>query len=142
MIALQDQAFHLYREGKELLASRLAQADGPAAASRLIVDAFRELWPGARFCYCRLESGETHTARALDDKGEERPSWATALDESVGRDPPQTSTGRCHRAADHHPRERYLRRLGRSGRDRSRSPAGCSGRRRIRWARAACPRAH
>ena len=83
MIALQDQAFLLYREGKQLLDSRLAEADGPTAASRLIVDALRELWPGARFCYCRLESGETRTARALDDKGEERPSWATAFDESV-----------------------------------------------------------
>src|SRR5947209_18568735 len=85
MIALQDQAFLLYRKGKELLASRLAQADGPAAACRLIIDAFRELWPGTRFCYCRLGSGDTQTARALDDKGEERPSWATALDEPVSR---------------------------------------------------------
>jgi len=85
MIALPDRAFLLYRQGKELLESRLAQADGPAAASRLIVDAFRELWPAARFCYCRLGSGETQIARALDDKGEERPSWATALDEPIRR---------------------------------------------------------
>lgn len=85
MIALQDRAFLLYRKGKELLESRLAQADGPAAASRLIVDAFRELWPGARFCYCRLESDAMQTARALDEKGEERPSWATAFDELACR---------------------------------------------------------
>src|SRR5262249_51434403 len=85
MIALQDQVFLRYREGREILESRLAQADGPAARSRLIADAFRELWPDARFCYCRLTSGDTQAARALDNKGEERPGWAVALEEPIAR---------------------------------------------------------
>jgi signal transduction histidine kinase len=85
MNAPADQAFPLYRRGKELLESRLETADGPTAASRLIADAFRALWPGARLCYCRLKCGETLAARALDDNGDERPGWAVALEEPVVR---------------------------------------------------------
>src|SRR5262245_32597615 len=85
MNAPPDQAFHLYRRGKELLESRLETADGPTAACRLIADVFRALWPGARLCYCRLKCEETLAARALDDNGHERPGWAVALEEEVVR---------------------------------------------------------
>src|SRR5262249_32599564 len=85
MNAPPDQGFLLYRRGKELLESRLEQAEGPTAAARLIADGFRALWPAARFCYCRLKCGETLAARALDDTGAERPGWAFALEEPVAR---------------------------------------------------------